>query len=178
MRFGYWVGKFRHAAMGIAVVAGLAAIALFAGQAQASMMVNFSSDYEPGSIVIKTSKKKLYYVTGNGKALEYSIAVGRKSEQWFGEIWVSRKATNPVWIPTPSMRAKNPSLPKKVGPGPKNPLGTRAIYLGWGPYRIHGTNSPGSIGRAASSGCFRMRNSDVVDLYRKVHVGTSVFVLK
>ncbi|MBP0617437.1 L,D-transpeptidase [Jiella mangrovi] len=130
----------------------------------------------PGSIVIKTSERKLYLLTGNGRALQYDIAVGKPSEQWFGTSWISMKRPKPTWIPTPDMRAKNPSLPQFVGPGPKNPLGQRAINLGWSTYRIHGTNSPRSIGRAASSGCFRMRNADVKDLYERVHVGAQVYV--
>ncbi|BDA86054.1 L,D-transpeptidase [Aureimonas sp. SA4125] len=139
---------------------------------------NFASGYDPGTIVIKTSERKLYLITGATTALRYEIAVGRPSEQWFGESFVTRKRFNPTWVPTPSMREKNPSLPDSVGPGPSNPLGVRALNLGWGTYRIHGTNAPRSIGSAASSGCFRMRNADVADLFERVHVGAQVIVLK
>ncbi|MCB8838705.1 L,D-transpeptidase [Aurantimonas sp. VKM B-3413] len=133
-------------------------------------------DADPGTIVIKTSEKKLYLLTGAGRALVYEIAVGRPDEQWFGKSWVSKKRLHPTWVPTPSMREKNPGLPQSVGPGPKNPLGQRAMNLGWTAYRIHGTNSPRSIGRAASSGCFRMRNADVLDLYDRVNIGAQVMV--
>lgn len=137
-----------------------------------------SAGYEAGTIVVLTAQRKLYLVTGPTQALVYDIAVGKPSEQWFGKSWVSRKRLNPTWIPTPDMRSKNPALPQSVGPGPKNPLGVRAINLGWGYYRIHGTNAPNSIGGAASAGCFRMRNADVADLYERVHVGAEVVVLK
>lgn len=136
----------------------------------------FDAAGDPGTIVIRTSERKLYLLTGNGRALQYDIAVGKPSEQWFGKSWVSMKRPHPTWTPTPDMRAKKPSLPRSVGPGPKNPLGERAMNLGWTSYRIHGTNSPRSIGSAASSGCFRMRNADVKDLYERVHVGAQVFV--
>ena len=138
----------------------------------------FASDYDPGTIVIKTSERRLYLITGATTALRYEIAVGRPSEQWFGESFVTRKRLHPTWVPTASMRDSNPALPESVGPGPSNPLGVRAMNLGWGTYRIHGTNSPNSIGSAASSGCFRMRNADVTDLFDRVHVGAQVFVLQ
>ncbi|NDV85861.1 L,D-transpeptidase family protein [Aurantimonas aggregata] len=140
--------------------------------------ISFTAEGDPGTIVIRTSERKLYLVTGNGRALAYDIAVGKPSEQWFGKSWVSKKRPNPTWTPTPSMRQKNPRLPQSVGPGPKNPLGERAINLGWGAYRIHGTNNPRSIGSAASAGCFRMRNEDVRDLYERVNVGAQVVVLR
>ncbi|WP_152048018.1 L,D-transpeptidase [Aureimonas psammosilenae] len=132
--------------------------------------------FEPGTIVIRTSERRLYLVTGPATALRYDIAVGRPEEQWFGKSWVSKKRLDPIWIPTPDMRAKKPELPQSVGPGPKNPLGVRAMNLGWGMYRIHGTNSPNSIGSAASAGCFRMRNADVLDLFERVNVGAQVVV--
>ena len=138
----------------------------------------FDGSYEAGTIVIKTAERRLYLVTGRAKALAYDIAVGKPSEQWFGRSFVSKKRQNPTWTPTPSMREKNPDLPQQVGPGPKNPLGVRAMNLGWGTYRIHGTNAPRSIGSAASSGCFRMRNADVADLFERVHVGAQVVVLQ
>ena len=138
----------------------------------------FIGDYEPGTIVVMTSARQLFLVTGPDSALKYDIAVGKPSEQWFGKSWVSKKRLNPTWVPTASMREAKPTLPASVGPGPKNPLGQRAMNLGWGTYRIHGTNSPNSIGSAASAGCFRMRNADVVDLFERVHVGAEVIVLQ
>ncbi len=138
----------------------------------------FIGDYEPGTIVVMTGARQLFLVTGEDTALQYDIAVGKPSEQWFGTSWVSKKRPNPTWVPTPSMREKKPTLPASMGPGPDNPLGKRAMNLGWGTYRIHGTNSPNSIGSAASAGCFRMRNDDVVDLFERVHVGARVVVLR
>jgi lipoprotein-anchoring transpeptidase ErfK/SrfK len=141
-------------------------------------IVDFEDDYARGAIVIKTAERKLYYTLGDGKAVRYSIAVGEPRFQWSGDLWISRKAANPGWSPTPRMRRENPRLPRYVGPGPRNPLGPRAMYLGWSQYRIHGTNAPYSIGRDASSGCFRMFNADAIDLYDRVHLGAPVYVLK
>ncbi|MBO0663051.1 L,D-transpeptidase [Jiella sp. MQZ9-1] len=167
----------RHALsaiLAIGLFASLLAAPSFAKDGPREATIDVDAD--PGTIVIKTAMRKLYLLTGNGQALEYDIAVGRPSEQWFGRSWVSRKRPHPTWVPTPDMREKHPDLPDSVGPGPKNPLGERAMNLGWTSYRIHGTNSPHSIGRAASSGCFRMRNADVKDLYDRVHVGAEVIV--
>ncbi|MEM1365951.1 MAG: L,D-transpeptidase [Pseudomonadota bacterium] len=132
--------------------------------------------YTPGTILISNSKRRLLLVHEGGKALRYPVAVGKPSEQWTGMLPVTNKVVGPVWYPTPSMREKNPDLPKFVKAGPQNPMGTHAIYLGWTFYRIHGTNAPGSIGRAASSGCFRMYNSHVKDLYARVHFGAPCHV--
>jgi lipoprotein-anchoring transpeptidase ErfK/SrfK len=141
-------------------------------------LVDFEEDYARGAIIIKTAERKLYYTLGEGRAVRYSIAVGLPRFQWEGDLWVSRKAFNPGWSPTPRMRRENPRLPRYVGPGPRNPLGPRAMYLGWSEYRIHGTNAPSSIGTSASSGCFRMYNADAIDLYERVHLGAPVYVLK
>ena len=141
-------------------------------------MVDFDEDFPRGTIVVKSAEKKLYYTLGDGRAVRYAIAVGQPRFQWSGDLWISRKAENPGWNPTPRMRRENPGLPKYVGPGPRNPLGPRAMYLGWSEYRIHGTNAPHSIGSAASSGCFRMHNADAVDLFDRVHIGALVHVLR
>lgn len=141
-------------------------------------IVEFDEDFPRGTVVIKSAEKKLYYTLGGNRAVRYAIAVGQPRFQWSGDLWVSRKAHNPGWSPTPRMRRENPGLPKYVGPGPKNPLGPRAMYLGWSEYRIHGTNAPYSIGSAASSGCFRMHNADAVDLFDRVHIGALVHVLR
>jgi lipoprotein-anchoring transpeptidase ErfK/SrfK len=141
-------------------------------------IVEFDEDYARGAIIIKTAERKLYYTLGDGRAVRYSIAVGQPRFQWEGEYWVARKSQNPGWSPTPRMRRENPSLPKYMPPGPSNPLGLRALYLGWSEYRIHGTNAPYSIGRDASSGCFRMHNADVIDLFDRVHIGAPVYVLR
>ncbi len=129
-----------------------------------------------GTIVIDTGERRLYLVVGEGEALSYRVAVGRPGLQWFGLTRVVRKAEHPTWRPTPNIRAANPRLPAAVPPGPSNPLGIRALYLAEGALRIHGTNAPASIGRAASSGCYRMRNEDVAELYELVEAGAAVHV--
>lgn len=131
----------------------------------------------PGTVVVITKERRLYLVTAPGKALAYPIAVGRSPGiQWKGRTRVVRKAENPGWSPTPNIRRLRPRLPRYVPPGPGNPLGPRALYLAQGYLRIHGTNDPASVGKAASDGCFRLRNGDVVDLYPRVALGASVLV--
>lgn len=136
------------------------------------------SNEEPGTIVIETGRRVLHYVSGEGETLTFPIAVGREGAQWTGTTSVVGKKVNPEWRPTPNMRRKNPSLPAVVAPGPKNPLGVRAIYLAQGYLRIHGTNDPSSIGKAVSSGCFRMRNEDVKALYPLVSSGAKVVIVR
>lgn len=127
------------------------------------------------SIEVSTSQRKLF-LNEDGVITEFPIAVGTREEQWRGTEVVSRKAEWPAWRPTADTRRKHPKLPQIVPGGPKNPLGARALYLGSSVYRIHGTNQPKSIGKAASGGCFRMRNADVIELYQRVPVGTVVTV--
>ncbi len=164
------------------VLAGLALAVVLGWTATATAatrdIVETGDDYGYGTIVIKTSEKRLYYSLGNGKAIRYSVAVGSPRNQWFGTTWVSEKKENPTWTPTPSMRRRNPRLPDYMAPGPRNPLGVRALYLGWTAYRIHGTNAPASIGNAVSNGCIRMLNEDVVDLFERVHIGAPVMVVR
>jgi len=145
---------------------------------QARELVPVEGEHAIGTIIINTSERRLYYVLGHGMALRYSVAVGKEGMQWSGETFVQSKRRNPGWTPTSRMRRENPYLPAFVPLGPKNPLGVRAIYLGWSEYRIHGTNMPWSIGRAASSGCIRMLNTDVMDLFERVHIGAPVYVLR
>lgn len=162
-----------------AALIGLVFLSLQAHDAQTRELVAIKDSYPMGAIVINTSERRLYYSLGNNMALRYPVAVGKEGAQWSGETFVQSKAINPGWTPTANMRRKNPYLPRHVRGGtPQNPLGVRAIYLGWSEYRIHGTNAPGSIGRASSSGCIRMLNSDVKDLYERVHIGAPVIVLK
>lgn len=139
--------------------------------------VTFEGGYAPGSIIVVNSERKLYYVVGDGRAIVYPVAVGKPREQWTGQSVVTRMRENPGWSPTATMRRRDPRLPHYMPPGPTNPLGVRAIYLGWSAYRIHGTNAPTSIGRPVSGGCFRMRNEHVVDLYQRVHIGAPVYVV-
>jgi lipoprotein-anchoring transpeptidase ErfK/SrfK len=130
----------------------------------------------PGSVVIDTNSKFLYYVKKDGRAIRYGIGVGRPGFEWSGVKTISRKAEWPAWTPPSQMLARRPDLPRFMPGGPANPLGARALYLGSSLYRIHGTNEPYTIGQNVSSGCIRMMNEDVTDLYERVGVGTRVVV--
>ena len=134
--------------------------------------------YPKGSVVIRTNERRLYYVISTEKALRFSVAVGRRGRQWQGNTRVSRKMRNPAWSPPAAVRKDKPHLPKTVPPGPSNPVGVAVLILGNGTYGIHGTNNSASIGKEASYGCIRMKNSDVLNLYAKVRVGTPVYVVK
>lgn len=138
--------------------------------------VDFGERHAPGTIIIDTSERKLYYVLGDGKAIQYGVGVGRAGFQWSGRSHVSRKAKWPGWTPPAEMRQREPWLPAYMPGGPRNPLGARALYLGSTLYRIHGTNQAHTIGYAVSSGCIRMLNEEVIDLYRRVKVGAPVIV--
>lgn len=140
--------------------------------------VAFDAPYAPGSIVIDTSARKLYYVINTRTAYAYPIGVGRQGFAWTGKEKVSRMADWPDWYPPEDMRRRKPGLPVRMLGGIRNPLGAKAIYLGNTLYRIHGTNEPKSIGKAASSGCFRMMNENVLHLASLVHVGTEVTVVR
>jgi lipoprotein-anchoring transpeptidase ErfK/SrfK len=139
-------------------------------------LVYFRTTEQPGTIIVYTSQRYLYVVQGNNRALRYGIGVGREGFQWAGLQKISRKAEWPDWIPPTEMIARQPYLPRWMAGGPGNPLGARAMYLGNTIYRIHGTNQPQTIGHAVSSGCFRLVNNDVIDLYDRVPVGTRVVV--
>ena len=139
-------------------------------------IVNFPEKHKPGTIIIKTPERRLYYVLGDGKAIRYGIGVGRDGFRWAGMHNVSGKREWPDWTPPPQMLKREPGLPRHMEGGPDNPLGARAIYLGSSLYRIHGSNEEETIGEATSSGCFRMTNTDVIDLYERVKVGTPVIV--
>ncbi len=147
-------------------------------RAVAPPKVAFSGPYAPGSIVIDTSARKLYYVLSTNSAYAYSIGVGRQGFAWTGKEKVSRIADWPDWYPPADMRKRQPYLPVRMLGGIRNPLGAKAIYLGNTLYRIHGTNDPKSIGKAESSGCFRMLNENVLHLASLVHVGTEVTVVR
>lgn len=138
--------------------------------------VNFTGQYAPGTIFINTAERRLYLVLANGQALRYGIGVGRDGFRWGGTHRISAKKEWPGWTPPSQMRARRPDLPRHMAGGIDNPLGARAMYLGSTLYRIHGSNEPETIGQAVSSGCFRMTNDDVTDLYNRVSVGTTVVV--
>jgi len=143
----------------------------------ARRVVDVDSRQPPGTIVINTDERFLYLVQPDGKAIRYGIGVGREGFTWSGSEKITRKAEWPGWTPPPEMIARRPDLPKYMPGGPDNPLGARAMYLGNTLYRIHGTNEAWSIGHAVSSGCIRMMNDDVIDLYGRVKVGTKVVVV-
>ena len=139
-------------------------------------VVSFPENHRPGTIVINTSERRLYYMLGNGQAIRYGIGVGRDGFTWSGVRTVSSKREWPDWTPPEQMLRRRPDLPRYMPGGIENPLGARAMYLGSTLYRIHGSNEPETIGTAVSSGCFRMTNDDVVDLYNRVRIGTTVIV--
>jgi lipoprotein-anchoring transpeptidase ErfK/SrfK len=147
-------------------------------QPMSPQSVSFPSGYAPGTVVIDTAGRKLYLVRSKVEAYRYPISVGREGFTWTGSERISRVADWPDWHPPKEMRERDRSLPEKMTGGVRNPLGAKAMYLGNSLYRIHGTNSAQSIGRANSSGCFRMMNGHVVDLSRRVGVGTKVVVLR
>jgi lipoprotein-anchoring transpeptidase ErfK/SrfK len=140
-------------------------------------VVNYATREAPGTVIIDTPNTYLYYVLGNGQAIRYGIGVGRDGFTWSGTQRISRKAEWPAWTPPPEMIARQPYLPRHMAGGVGNPLGARAMYLGGTIYRIHGTNMPETIGTHVSSGCLRLTNEDVTDLYSRVKVGTKVIVL-
>jgi lipoprotein-anchoring transpeptidase ErfK/SrfK len=149
-------------------------------QAQASPVpreiVTFGGNYAPGTIIISTSERRLYYVLGNGQAIRYGVGVGRPGFTWGGTQTITMKREWPDWRPPAAMLKRRPDLPRYMRGGPDNPLGARAMYLGSSIYRIHGSNEPETIGQAVSSGCIRMTNEDVMDLYTRARVGARVVV--
>lgn len=142
----------------------------------ARQLVFFRTQEAPGTLIIHTSERFLYVALGNNRALRYGIGVGREGFQWSGLVKIARKAEWPDWTPPPEMIQRQPYLPRFMAGGPGNPMGARALYLGATIYRIHGTNQPETIGHAVSSGCFRLANGDVIDLYERVPVGTKVVI--
>jgi len=139
-------------------------------------IVTYESKHKPGTIIVETSERRLYYVLPEGKAVKYGIGVGRDGFRWSGQHRITRTAEWPGWTPPPAMRKRVPDLPAYMPGGPNNPLGARALYIGSTLYRIHGTSEPWTIGQAVSSGCIRMVNEDVIDLYERVRVGALVVV--
>ena len=140
--------------------------------------VSLAGRHAPGTIIINTSERRLYYVLGEGRALRYGIGVGRIGFTWAGVKHVSAKREWPDWTPPAQMLRRRPDLPRHMKGGIENPLGARAMYLGSSLFRIHGSNEPETIGQAVSSGCFRMTNEDVIDLYNRTRVGAKVIVLR
>jgi lipoprotein-anchoring transpeptidase ErfK/SrfK len=140
--------------------------------------VAYAGPYKPGTILVSTSERRLYFVLPGGQAIRYGIGVGRPGFEWSGTKTISRKSEWPDWTPPPQMLRRRPDLPRHMAGGIDNPLGARAMYLGSSLYRIHGSNEPDTIGQAVSSGCIRMTNDDVTDLYERAKIGTRVVVLR
>ena len=140
-------------------------------------LVDYHGSEKPGTIIIDTPNKFLFLVQGDGTAVRYGVGVGRPGFTWSGVKQISAKKEWPAWTPPPEMLARRPDLPRHMEGGPQNPLGARAMYLGSSLYRIHGSNEPWTIGTNVSSGCIRMRNEDVIDLYGRVNVGAKVVVI-
>jgi lipoprotein-anchoring transpeptidase ErfK/SrfK len=146
------------------------------GSAQAREVVAFSAA-PPGTILVKTNERRLYYVTGDGRAIVYPVGVGRKGKQWAGESYIAGKYLKPAWSPPEEVRQDKPTLPSVIPGGvPGNPMGAAAMTIAGDEYAIHGTNDPKSIGGFVSYGCIRMYNQDIVDLFGRVQVGTRVIV--
>jgi lipoprotein-anchoring transpeptidase ErfK/SrfK len=149
------------------------------GAASAREMVAFDAAVQPGTILIRTGERRLYLVLGNGTAVRYPVAVGRPGKQWFGQRAIDGKYVHPAWSPPAEVKRDNPKLPNVIpGGSPRNPMGVAAMTLSGGEYAIHGTNMPGSVGGFVSYGCIRMYNQDILDLYSRVSVGTSVAVTR
>jgi len=160
------------------VVLAAIAVGLATGAAHASETVSFSG-YSAGTIVVKTSERRLYYVLSDKQALRYPVGVGRAGKTWTGTSFIVRMVQRPDWSPPAEIRKDKPSLPQVIkGGAPNNPMGAAAMTLSGGEYAIHGTNQPGSIGGFVSYGCIRMHNKDVLDLFARVHFGTPVVVLR
>ena len=140
--------------------------------------VSYPGNHAPGTIIVNTTERRLYLVQGGGQALRYGIGVGRVGFTWAGTTSVVAKKEWPDWTPPSQMLKRRPDLPRFMKGGPDNPLGARAMYLGSSLYRIHGSNEPETIGTAVSSGCFRLTNDDVIDLYSRVRVGAKVIVMR
>lgn len=180
----YFAGRFTLATLLLMAVCSLAPpkasaqdLFSFLWSGGSRSVVPFSPKYAPGQIIVSFGDRQLYWVHRKGQAISYPIAVPREQSRWQGVTNVSNKRVNPSWAPTPTMLRENPRLPRWVPGGhPMNPLGVRALYLGSSAYRIHGTDAPWTIGTAASKGCIRMYNEDVLDLYPRVPIGTKVTV--
>jgi lipoprotein-anchoring transpeptidase ErfK/SrfK len=139
-------------------------------------IVAYETKYKPGTIIVETAERRLYFVLGDGEAVKYGIGVGRDGFRWSGTHTITRKAEWPGWTPPPQMRKRVPDLPAYMPGGPNNPLGARALYIGSTLYRLLGTSEPWTIGQAVSSGCIRLTNEDIIDLYDRAKVGSLVVV--
>ena len=161
-----------------ALLVAFAAI-IFAVPASARDMVGFGAGYRPGTIVISTQSRELFFVVGGGQAIRYPVGVGRAGMAWHGRAQIAEKFLKPAWGPPADIALANPNIPLTIpGGSPRNPMGAAAMGLNRGNYAIHGTNEPGSVGHFVSHGCIRMLNEDILDLYARAPVGTEVVVLQ
>jgi lipoprotein-anchoring transpeptidase ErfK/SrfK len=162
-----------------AATAGICGNVFVSSAVSAREVVHFNAEAPPGTVVVRTGERRLYYVLGDGRAIRYPVGVGRAGKQWSGSTRIDGKYLQPAWSPPPEVKRDKPSLPHVIpGGSPRNPMGAAALTLSGGTYAIHGTNAPGSIGGFVSYGCIRMHNHDVVDLYGRVSVGTPVVVTR
>jgi lipoprotein-anchoring transpeptidase ErfK/SrfK len=171
---------YRNIAAALAAAAVyLVSIPALAPTAAAREVVAFRDDVSPGTIIVHTKERRLYYVLGRGQAIRYPVGVGRVGRQWAGRSVVNGKHLRPAWAPPPEIARDNPNLPRVIpGGSPRNPMGAAALTLSGGDYAIHGTNNPRSIGGFVSYGCIRMHNRDIVDLFDRVNLGTPVIVTR
>jgi lipoprotein-anchoring transpeptidase ErfK/SrfK len=175
---GEW-GVMRVVSIAAAVAAGVSGLFVASDPTAAREIVHFRAEAPPGTVVVRTGERRLYYVLGDGRAIRYPVGVGRAGKQWSGSTRIDGKYLRPAWSPPAEVRRDKPSLPNVIpGGSPRNPMGAAALTLSGGTYAIHGTNAPGSIGGFVSYGCIRMHNGDVVDLYSRVSVGTPVVVTR
>jgi len=173
-----WELKMRRAGFALILMAAMQAAS--AGTATAAQVRDPAlSNYEPGTIIVKTAARQLFLVVGNGEVIAYPVAVGKPGKQWTGVTRIDGKFIKPAWTPPAEIRADKPDMPAVIPSGsPANPMGAAAMTLNGGEYAIHGTNNPASIGQFASYGCIRMHNRDILDLYSRVDVGTPVVVVR
>ena len=163
-------------AVALAATIGLGALGTTEAQAQPDV-VGFRGDYSPGTIVIRTNERRLYYVIDQNHAVRYPVGVGKYGKQWAGTTQINGKYLHPAWSPPAEVKRDKPEIPDVIpGGSPRNPMGVAAMTLAGGEYAIHGTNMPGSVGGFVSYGCIRMLNPDITDLYGRVSVGTTVVV--
>lgn len=163
----------------LVIAAIVVSVTAFPGERAAARERVAFTGYPAGTIVVRTAERRLYYVLGDGQAIRYPVGVGRLGKQWSGTSRINGKYLHPAWSPPAEIRRDKPSIPSVIAGGsPHNPMGVAAMTLADGEYAIHGTNSPGSIGRFVSYGCIRMYNQDIMDLYGRVDVGTSVVVAR
>jgi len=165
-------------AVAVAATIGVGVLGTTAAQARPDV-VGFRGDYSPGTIVVKTNERRLYYVLDTGHAVRYPVGVGRYGKQWAGTTRIDGKYRNPAWSPPAEVKRDKPHMPDVIpGGSPRNPMGVAAMTLSGGEYAIHGTNMPGSVGGFVSYGCIRMLNPDITDLFQRVSVGTTVVVTR